>query len=194
MNKKTEPDVNNEVDLSTFNRGDFRRGASKVKEALWIIVRPFVFKWLPGRWYGFKAAVLRAFGASIGKNVAIKPGFLVTMPWRLTVGDNCWLGEDCYIQSLAPIVMEDHVALAQQVFLATGNHNFRSSSFELRVDSIHIERGAWLASCTRVGPGVRIGSHAVLCMGSVATDDLQPYGVYSGNPAVHSHVRRIDPT
>jgi putative colanic acid biosynthesis acetyltransferase WcaF len=188
-----ETDDKDKVDLSAFTTGDYDRGASRIKEALWLIFRPLVFQWLPGRWYGLKAAVLRAFGANIGRNVAIKPGFIVTMPWKLTVGDNCWLGEDCYIQSLAPIVMEDNVALAQQVFLATGNHNIRRPTFDLEVAPIHIESGSWLTSCTRVGPGVRVGSHAVLCMGSVATDDLEPYGIYRGNPAVKVGERRIDP-
>jgi putative colanic acid biosynthesis acetyltransferase WcaF len=35
-----------------------------------------------------------------------------------------------------------------------------------------------------VGPGVTAGSHSVLTAGSVATEDLQPFGIYRGNPAV----------
>lgn len=35
-----------------------------------------------------------------------------------------------------------------------------------------------------VKPSVLVGSHAVLTAGSVASKDLEPYGIYQGNPAV----------
>jgi putative colanic acid biosynthesis acetyltransferase WcaF len=47
-----------------------------------------------------------------------------------------------------------------------------------------VEQGAWIGACAFVGPGVTVGSHAVLTAGSVATSDLQAFGIYRGNPAV----------
>ena len=41
------------------------------------------------------------------------------------------------------------------------------------------------------GPGVTVGSHAVLTAGSVAVKDLEPYGIYQGNPAVRVKERVI---
>jgi putative colanic acid biosynthesis acetyltransferase WcaF len=52
------------------------------------------------------------------------------------------------------------------------------------VKPIHLEAGAWIGAGAFVGPGVTVGTHAVLAAGSTATDDLQPYGIYRGNPAV----------
>ncbi len=42
-----------------------------------------------------------------------------------------------------------------------------------------------------VGPGVTVGSHAVLTAGSVAVKDLEPYGIYQGNPSVRVKERVI---
>jgi putative colanic acid biosynthesis acetyltransferase WcaF len=179
------------VDLSTFAPKDFDRGASRLKEALWIVVRTVFFEWLPGRWYGLRRCLLRAFGAKLGRGVVVKPGARVTFPWKLTVGDHVWLGEDCWLLNLAEIVLEDNVALAHRVFLATGNHDITSATFDLVVKPIRICRGAWLTAGTYVGPGVTIGEHAVLCMGSVATKDMKPYGIYRGNPAQEVGIRRI---
>jgi len=179
------------VDLSAFTPGDFDRGASRWKEALWILVRTLFFEWLPGRWYSLRRALLRAFGAKIGRGVVVKPGARIAFPWKLTVGDNCWIGEDSWLLNLAEIVLEDNVALAHRVFLATGNHDYNSPTFDLMVEPIRICRGAWLTAGTYVGPGVTVGEHAVLGLGAVATQDLEPYGVYRGNPAEKVATRRI---
>ncbi len=191
MTDSTEQHDSGRVDLSRFSTGDFDRGAGRLKEALWILVRTLFFEWMPGRWYGLRRALLRAFGAKIGKGVVVKPGARITFPWKLTVGDNCWIGEDSWLLNLAEITLEDNVALAHRVFLATGNHDYNSPTFDLKVKPIYICRGAWLTAGTYVGPGVTIGTHAVLGLGAVATKDLEPYGVYRGNPAEKVATRRI---
>ena len=49
---------------------------------------------------------------------------------------------------------------------------------------IRVETGAWIGANALVGPGVTVGSHAVLTAGSVATGNLLPFKIYRGNPAV----------
>ena len=46
-----------------------------------------------------------------------------------------------------------------------------------------IEPYAWICARASVAPGVRVSEGAVLGLGSVATRDLDPWTVYSGNPA-----------
>ena len=82
------------------------------------------------------------------------------------------------------ITIADNVCISQRAFLCTGNHNYKSPVFDLIVKPIDIEEGAWIGADALVGPGVKVGSHAVLTAGSVATDDLQPFGIYRGNPAI----------
>lgn len=177
-----------EVDLSAYRRGDFDRGASALKEGLWLLVSLLLFRLCPFKFSGFKCAMLRLFGARVGRGVVVKPGVRVTFPWKLTVGDHCWLGEECWLLNLAPIEIGDHVCVSQLGFLCTGSHDYTSPGFELVTRPIVIERGAWIGAAAWVGPGVRIGAHAVLTAGSVAGRDLEPYGIYQGNPA--SLVRR----
>ena len=179
------------VDLSRFSTAGFDRGAGVIKEALWLIVRKLIFEHLPGRWYGLKRALLRAFGAKIGRGVVVKPGAIITHPWNLEVGDHVWIGEEDWLLSLDKIILEDHVALAHRVFLATGNHDYTSETFELKTSPIRVCSGAWLTSGTMVGPGVTVGAGAVLTMGSVATDDLEPWSIHRGNPAQKIGERKI---
>ncbi len=192
--KSGQMEASPKVDLSAFTCLGFDRGAGRIKEFLWILARAVLFDLLPLKCYRIKCWVLRRFGARVGKCVTIKPGVKITFPWKLDVGDNVWLGEECWLLNLAPITLESNVCISQRAMVCTGSHNFKSSSFDLITGAIHIERGSWVAANAFVGPGVSIGSHAVLTAGSVATGNLEPYGVYQGNPARKVRVRHIEPT
>jgi len=49
---------------------------------------------------------------------------------------------------------------------------------------------AWVCARASVAPGVSVGEGAVLGLGSVATRDLEPWGVYAGVPAEKVKGRR----
>ena len=172
------------VDLSKFSTGDFDRGARPLKEGFWMLTSLFLFQLCPLKLSGLKCAMLRAFGAKIGRGVVIKPRVTITFPWKLTVGDHVWLGEEAWLLNLAPIVIESHVCISQRAFLCTGNHDYKSPTFDLIVKPIHVEEGAWVGAGALVSPGVKVGNHAVLAACSVATKNLEPLGIYQGNPAV----------
>ena len=171
------------VDLSKFSAGNFDRGAGKLKESAWLAVSLLLFQVCPLKLSGLKCLVLRWFGAKIGRGVVIKSQVKITFPWKLTVGENVWLGEECWLLNLDHISIADNVCISQRAFLCTGNHNYKSPTFDLIVKPIQVEAGAWIGAGAFVGPGVTVGTHAVLAAGSTATDDLQPFGIYRGNPA-----------
>jgi putative colanic acid biosynthesis acetyltransferase WcaF len=171
------------VTLSKYTTGQFDRGAGRFRESLWVLTSLLLFRLCPLKLSALKCAVLRAFGAKVGRGVVIKPRVTITFPWKLTVGDHVWLGEECWLLNLAPITIDSHVCISQRAFLCTGNHNYKSPVFDLMVKPIHVEPGAWVGACAFVGPGVTVGSHAVLAAGSVATKNLEPFGIYQGNPA-----------
>jgi serine acetyltransferase len=54
----------------------------------------------------------------------------------------------------------------------------------LIVKEIEVEDGAWIGAFARIAPGVTVGSQSVVALGSVVLHDVEPSGIYRGNPAV----------
>jgi len=179
------------VDLSLYSTGGFDRGAGRLQEALWLVVRLTLFQLCPFSFSVLKCTVLRWFGAKVGRGVVIKPDVRITFPWKLEMGDHVWLGEECWLLNLERIVIGSHVCISQRAVLCTGNHNYKSPTFDLIVQPITIEDGAWIGAGAWVGPGVTVGSHAVLTTASVASKGLGAYGVFGGNPAEFVRKRLI---
>ncbi|MFH1005222.1 MAG: WcaF family extracellular polysaccharide biosynthesis acetyltransferase [Bacteroidota bacterium] len=171
------------TDLSKFNNQWYNTGASWFTRATWYCVNIcFVNSYF--HFYSFKFFLLRMFGARIGKNVIIKPKVNIKYPWNIEVGDNVWIGENVWLDSLGKIKIGANVCLSQGAMLICGNHNYKKKSFDLIVGNIILEDGVWIGAGALVCGGVICKSHAVLTAGSVATDALEPFSIYQGNPAI----------
>ncbi len=155
-----------------------------MKEVLWLMVSLVLFRLCPVSFSSLKCMVLRAFGAKIGEGVTIKPRITINFPWKLTVGNHVWLGEECWLQNLERVIIGNNVCISPRAFLCTGSHDNKLSTFDLIVQPITLVVGCWIAAGACVCPGVTVGTHAVLTAGSVTSKRLEPYGIYRGNPAV----------
>ena len=171
------------MDLSRYDNSDFSRGAPTWREALWLGVRGVFFQtWVP--WpSALRVRLLRAFGARVGCGVVVRAGVSVSFPWRLSVGDFVWLGEEVGILSLAEVVIESHVCISQRAYLCTGSHDYRREDFKLVTRPITVRTGSWIAAAAFVAPGVEIGAGAVVAAGSVVTRDVPAGTLVRGNPA-----------
>lgn len=179
------------VRLDTFSTGNFDKGAGFIKQTLWYFVNALIVRasWNP--FMGIKIALLKAFGAKIGKGLIIKNNVCIKFPWKLTIGDYVWLGENCWIDNLDKVTIGNHVCISQGALLLTGNHDYTLTSFDYRNAPIVIEDGAWLGAKTVVCPGVTVRSYAILTVGSIATKDMEAYGIFQGNPALFIRERII---
>lgn len=136
-----------------------------------------------------KATLLRCFGASVGQGVVIKPRVNIHLPWKLTVGDYAWIGEEAMILNFEPVSIGSHACLSQRTFLCTGNHDYRDPRFGYRNAPIRIGNGAWVGAQSFVGPGITVGVDSVVTAGSVVTKTLPPGMICSGNPCTPAKPR-----
>lgn len=177
------------MDLSQYDNSWYSSRRSRLVQAIWFFLGQPVLRsfWIP--WSGVRRALLRAFGAKIGRGVVIKPGVRVKYPWLLEIGDHSWIGEDAWVDNLAFVQIGSNVCVSQGAYLCTGSHDWRDPHFGLLVKPILVRDGAWIGAKAIVCLGVEIEEGAVATAGSVVTKCLKPNWIYAGNPAAATRAR-----
>lgn len=157
--------------LRGFTGAGYDKGRSLPVQALWFAAQHLVFRkwWFPAR---LRPALLRAFGARVGQRVLIRHGVRVQWPWKLSIADDVWIGEDAWIITLEGVSIGADVCVSQGAMLCTGSHQHRSATFEFDNAPIRLEPGSWVAARATVLRGVTVGSGAVVGAGAVAHRDV----------------------
>jgi putative colanic acid biosynthesis acetyltransferase WcaF len=185
------PNMKKETRLSVY-KTTIIIGASFLKRVCWYFINVFFFKSALIGSSAVKIFLLKLFGAKIGKGINIKPAVNIKYPWKLSIGDHCWIGEGVWIDNLDSVTLHNNVCISQGAMLLTGNHDYKKSGFDLILKEIVLEDGVWIGAQSLVCPGVTCYSHAVLSAKSVATRNLDAYTIYQGNPAVAVKERVIE--
>ncbi len=178
-------------DLTQFDNSWYSPGRSRAVQALWFMLGLPLLRCTLLPWSGVRVLLLRLFGARIGRGVVIKPGARVKYPWRLSIGNRTWIGEDAWIDNLAPVTVGHNVCISQGAYLCTGNHDWSDAAFALIVAGISLDHGSWVGARAIVCPGVMLGEGAVATAGSVVTRHIPPFEIHSGNPAGFVRQRTI---
>lgn len=132
---------------------------------------------------GVKKWLLQCFGARVGKGLVIKPHVRIKYPWRLTVGDHCWIGQEVWIDNIEDVRIGNHVCVSQRSYFCTGNHDHRRTTFDLTAKPIVVHDGAWVGASALLLGGVEIHANAVVAAGSVVSKDVPTGVIVGGNPA-----------
>lgn len=181
------------VDLSRFDNSDFPKGAGAIKRTLWYFTNAVFFLNPCFPFRSVKPALLRLFGAQVGKGVVIHPGVNIKFPWKLTIGDHCWIGQRAWLDNIDQLTLQNHVVISQGAIIVQGSHDYKKPHYPTLSGPVLLESGSWVGAGAIVTLGVTLKSHSVLAAGSVATKDLEPYMIYQGNPAQPVRERVIDP-
>lgn len=147
----------------------------------WGLCQP-LFRFSPRPLWGWRAWLLRLFGARIGKEVHIHPTVRITIPWNLSVGDQVAVGDRAILYALGQIDIGPRATVSQNTHLCAGTHDWRDPVRPLRKLPIHIGADAWVCADAFVGAGVRIGAGAILGARAVAMLDLPADHIGTGNP------------
>jgi putative colanic acid biosynthesis acetyltransferase WcaF len=179
------------IDLSHFQNTAYHPGASWLKQVAWFVLGIPLLRCPVIPSSAFRRALLQLFGARIGRGAVLKPGIRVKYPWNLTTGDNCWIGEDAWIDNLTEVTLGNNVCISQGAYLCTGNHDWADPAFGLIVRPIRIDDGAWVGARASLTPGVVINEGAVVAFGAVVMKNVPAYEVHAGNPATFVRPRHV---
>lgn len=165
----------------------FRRSLfEKFRIGLWMLVnRIFVRNALiPAI---MRKSILSLFGAKIGARVILRSSVMIHFPWNITIGSDCWIGEQVWFINHEKIFIGSNVCISQRSVICSSGHNYRSPSLEYAHSPVVIKDGAWVCFDAKVLPGVTIGECAVVSAGEIARNSLPDYSML-----VSGQVRQID--
>lgn len=155
----------------------------KVMRVLWMYVGQNLFRMTFHNWYALRAAILRLFGAKVGRPVRIRPSVIVEQPWNLSIGDNSSIGDRSVVYCLGKVTIGNNVSISQHVHLCAGTHDYTTPDLPLLRPPVTVRDHAWVAADAFVGPNVTVGEGAILGARGCAFKDLEPWSIYGGNPA-----------
>ncbi|MFW2541542.1 WcaF family extracellular polysaccharide biosynthesis acetyltransferase [Primorskyibacter sp. 2E107] len=169
-------------DLSRFRVPAGFRGRSGLYVQLWWIVQAVLIGLSPQPLHGWRVWLWRRFGATVGQGVKIRPSARVTYPWKVTVGDNVWIGDRAELYSLETIEIGANACVSQDCYLCTGSHDHSQLDFRYACAPVRIGAEAWIAAGCFVGPGVTVGEGTVVGARSLVLKDVGPGRLCAGNP------------
>jgi acetyltransferase-like isoleucine patch superfamily enzyme len=110
-------------------------------------------------------------------------------PARLHVHPSAVVNNALFNLSSGHVSVGEYAFFGHYVSVLTGTHDITKFGADRQVAvppsgrDVVIEEGAWVSShATVVGP-CRIGAHAVVGVGSLVLNDVDPYAVVAGRPA-----------
>lgn len=158
---------------------------NRIKRAAWYSVQASLFRYSPRSFHGWRALLLRFFGAKLGGGCHIYPGVKIWAPWNLVLGNKVGIGDGVLLYCMDRIVIGNCAVISQGAHLCCGTHDFNSANFQLIVKPIIIGARAWICADVFIHPGVVVSEGAVVGARAVVVKNLsESWAVYAGNPAV----------
>ena len=177
-------------DLGSFRLPPGFRGRSAWVVQLWWLTQSLLFQPSPQFAFGFRNALLRLFGARIGRGVRIRPSASITYPWKLEIGARAWIGDQVVLYSLGPIRIGADAVVSQRSYLCAADHDLEDPAFTIRARPVAVESQAWVAADCFLAPGVTIGRGAVIGARSSVFSSMPAGMVCFGSPCRPRRSRR----
>jgi putative colanic acid biosynthesis acetyltransferase WcaF len=155
----------------------------KIGRVMWSAAQMLLFRLTFHNWYGLRNALLRLFGAKLGRDVRFRRTVKIEVPWNLDFADGVTIGDHVILYSLGVIRIGARSFVSQYGHLCAGTHDATRSDYPLVREPITIGEDVWIAADAFVGPGVTIGDRAILGARASAFGDLPADMICVGNPA-----------
>jgi maltose O-acetyltransferase len=127
--------------------------------------------------------IYRFFGLNIPLDSTIYMGARFFKPSGIILGHDTLIGQDCFLDGRAPLIIGDHVDIASQVLIYNDEHNIHDQDFANSFGSVNISDYVFIGPRAIILPGVNIGSGAVVAAGAVVTKDIPSFEIWGGVPA-----------
>lgn len=166
--------------------------SNRVARAAWGIFWMLLFRTSPKPLFLWRTAILRLFGAKVGKGCLIYPSARIFAPWNLILEDFVTIGPHTDIYSVDTITLKENSVVSQYAYLCTASHDISyQHQMPLTTAPITLEKHSWATASVYIGPGVTIGEGSVAAARAVVIKDVAPWTIVGGNPAKEIKKRHI---
>ncbi len=155
----------------------------RARRLLWNVCCALLFRISPRPFFAWRALLLRLFGARLGPTCKFYPRARIWAPWNLICEDLVAVADDAELYNPSPLSMGSHCIVSQGAYICGATHDYNSPEFRYVHFPMQLGAYSWICARATVNPGVNVGAGAILALGSVATRDLEPFGIYAGIPA-----------
>lgn len=157
--------------------------ANRIARVVWQVAWLVLARWTPPPFHGWRAMVLRMFGAKLGDGCRVHASVRIWLPANLELGDNVLIGPGAILYNQGRIAIDSDAVVSQRAHLCASTHDVSDSNFQLVLRPIKLGPKSWVAAEAFVGPGVTMGEGAVLAARGALFDDAESWSIYRGNPA-----------
>ena len=140
--------------------------------------------------------IVRFRGGKIGKGTIIHSGIRFHNCHNfsnLTIGNNCHIGKESFIDLRGKVIIGDNVVIAMRVNLLTHfdmSNSDLSAIFKASFDDVSIGDNAYLGCNVTVLMGVSVSHDCVVGSNALVRESTEARCIYAGVPA--KYVRSID--
>jgi putative colanic acid biosynthesis acetyltransferase WcaF len=156
----------------------------RARRSLWLLVWMFVFRLIPPPFHDLRCALLRLFGAKLGKMNFIYPSARIWAPWLLETEDLVTIGRGAEIYNPGGVYLGYRTIISQDAYLCGATHDYQTAAFTFISKPIRTESNVWICARAIVLPGVLCRAGSVLGAAALTSKDLEPWTIYGGNPAL----------
>jgi putative colanic acid biosynthesis acetyltransferase WcaF len=142
------------------------------------------FRLTPPPFHNLRCALLRLFGAKLGKMNFVYPSARIWAPWLLETEDLVTIGRGAEIYNPGGVFLGHRTIISQDAYLCGATHDYQTRDFTFISKKIRTESNVWICARAIVLPGVLCRTGSVLGAGALTSKNLEAWTVYGGNPAV----------
>lgn len=148
--------------------------------------------WAFGRWlvhlsphpcHAWRRAVLRLFGAKVGRQARIAASAHIFMPWNVEIGEWAAIGPNVFVYSLGKVRIGRRATVSYRSHICAGTHDFSDPAIPLLKPPVTVGDDAWIGTEAFIGPDVTIGARAMVAARAVVVKDVAPNTLVGGHPA-----------
>jgi putative colanic acid biosynthesis acetyltransferase WcaF len=165
---------------AVFSKYSHPRSSSleKIYLQFWQIAQFFLYNIPVQPLNGFRVLLLRAFGATVGRNVIIRPGVRIYNPRKLVIENGVWVGERAWIYNFDFVFLKKNCVISQETVLCTASHDYSSEYFETTCESITIGEGSWVCIRAIVLQGSFVAPREIVSANSVKNKKNNEISIY----------------